>query len=54
MEKDLAAGRIAIAVPQPVVIDRGYYLCQPSGRATPAALQDFRLWLLAQAQPGSA
>ncbi|MFZ2857092.1 LysR substrate-binding domain-containing protein [Acidovorax sp.] len=54
VEKDLAAGRIAIAVPQSVVIDRGYSLCQPVGRAAPAALQDFRLWLLAQAQPGSA
>lgn len=53
VEKDLAAGRIAIAVPQPVVIDRGYYLCQPAGRAAPAALQDFRQWLLAQAQLGA-
>ena len=52
VEKDLAAGRIAIAVPQPVTIDRGYYLCQPAGRAAPAALQDFRQWLLAQAQQG--
>ncbi|ART54353.1 LysR family transcriptional regulator [Acidovorax carolinensis] len=50
VEKELAAGRIAIAVPLPVVIDRGYYLCQPTGHAAPAALQDFSQWLLAQAQ----
>ncbi len=53
VETDLAAGRIAIAVPQAVEIDRGYYLCRPSGRAAPAALHDFRQWLLAQPQHGS-
>ncbi|NMM75626.1 LysR family transcriptional regulator [Acidovorax sp. SRB_14] len=50
VEPDLAAGRIAIAVPQAVEIDRGYYLCQPPGRVAPAALHDFRQWLLSQPQ----
>lgn len=48
VEEDLAAGRIAIAVDQPVTLDRGYYLCYPTSRAPSPAQADFRQWLLSQ------
>lgn len=50
IEDDLAAGRIAIPVCRPFQIERGYFLCQPAARPSSHALQDFRAWLLAQAQ----
>ena len=50
IEDDLAAGRIAIPIHRPFQIERGYFLCQPASRPASHALQDFRQWLLAQAQ----
>ena len=49
VEPELAAGRIAIAIDHPVLLDRGYHLCIPTGRAPNPALDDLRGWLLAQA-----
>lgn len=49
IEDDLAAGRIAIAIPQAVQIERGYFLCRPAAREPTSALLDFRHWLLEQA-----
>lgn len=49
VEPELAAGRIAIAVNQPVTLERGYHLCIPEGRAPNPAVEDLRAWLLEQA-----
>ena len=49
VEPELAAGRIAIAIDHPVLLDRGYHLCIPTGHAPNPALDDLRGWLLAQA-----
>ena len=49
VEPELAAGRIAIPIAQPVTLERGYHLCIPEGRAPNPALEDLRSWLLAQA-----
>jgi len=49
IDDDLAAGRIVVAIDQPVQIERGYFLCRPAGRAPAPALLDFRGWLLEQA-----
>lgn len=49
VEPELAAGRIAIPITQPVMLERGYHLCIPAGRAPNPALEDLRNWLLAQA-----
>ena len=54
IEDDLAAGRVVVAIDQPVQIERGYFLCRPAGRAPTPALLDFRGWLLQQAAAGSA
>lgn len=54
IEEDLAAGRIALAIDQPVQLERGYFLCRPAGRTPAPALLDFRGWLLRQAAAGSA
>lgn len=51
VEEDLSAGRVAMALPAPVHIERGYFLCQPSNRAPSEALQQFRAWILEQAAP---
>jgi len=50
IEDDLAAGRIAIPIHRPFQIERGYFLCQPTSRPPSHALEDFRQWLLDQAQ----
>lgn len=52
VETDLAAGRVAVAIhlPRPVELDRGYHLCLPSARVHEPALSTLRAWLLAQAQ----
>ncbi len=49
VEPELAAGRIAVAVPHTVTLDRGYHLCVPVHRASSPALGSLRAWLLAQA-----
>lgn len=51
VEPELAAGRIAVAValPAPVQLDRGYHLCMPAARAQEPARASLRAWLLAQA-----
>lgn len=49
VEPELAAGRIAIPIAQPVTLERGYHLCIPEGRAPNPALEDLRGWLLEQA-----
>ena len=49
VEPELAAGRIAIALDAPVLLERGYHLCLRSGRAPQPALQELRAWLLEQA-----
>ncbi|MOA15184.1 DNA-binding transcriptional activator GcvA [compost metagenome] len=49
IEDDLASGRIVIAIPQAVQIERGYFLCRPAVREPTKALLDFRHWLLEQA-----
>lgn len=51
VEPELAAGRIAVAIAlePPVLLDRGYHLCRPAGRAPSPALEDLRAWLLEQA-----
>ncbi|MFY3385523.1 LysR substrate-binding domain-containing protein [Paracidovorax sp. MALMAid1276] len=49
VEDDIASGRIAIAVNQPVALDRGYYLCCRAGRTAMPGLQALRQWLLAEA-----
>ncbi len=49
IEEDLAAGRIVVAIPQAVQIERGYFLCRPAAREASQALLDFRRWLLEQA-----
>ncbi len=49
VEEDLAAGRVAIALPAPVHIERGYFLCRPAARLPSEAFSQFRQWLLAQA-----
>lgn len=49
VEPELAAGRIALAMDRPVLLDRGYHLCRPKGRAPQPALEDLRAWLLEQA-----
>ena len=46
---DIAAGRVAIAIDQPVSLNRGYFLCQPSARPLNPALQVWREWVLRQA-----
>ena len=46
---DIAAGRVAIAIDQPVSLNRGYFLCQPSARPVNPALQLWREWVLGQA-----
>lgn len=48
IDADLAAGRVAIAVPQAVAIERGYHLCWPGGRPMGRALGAFRQWLAEQ------
>lgn len=45
IEADLAGGRVAIAVPQSVEIERGYHLCWPGARPAGRALEAFRRWL---------
>ena len=50
VEPELAAGRIAIPIAQPVTLERGYHLCIPSGRTPSPALEDVRAWLLEQAR----
>ena len=49
VEPELAAGRIAVAVPHTVTLDRGYHLCVPTHRAANPAVGSLRAWLLAQA-----
>ena len=51
VEPELAAGRIAVAIAlePPVLLDRGYHLCRPAGRAPSPALENLRAWLLEQA-----
>ena len=49
VEPELAAGRIAVAVPHTVTLDRGYNLCVPTHRAANPAVGSLRAWLLAQA-----
>lgn len=49
VEPELAAGRIALAMPHTVTLDRGYHLCVPANRAPSPALGSLRAWLLAQA-----
>lgn len=49
VEPELAAGRVAIAVDRPVLLERGYHLCIPTGRPAHPALQQLRGWLLEQA-----
>jgi LysR family glycine cleavage system transcriptional activator len=51
VERELAAGSIALALPRPVALSRGYYLCRSVLRPASPALQDFRAWLLEQAVP---
>ena len=53
VEEDLAAGRVALALPAPVHIERGYFLCRPAARAPSEAFVQFRAWLLEQAAPGA-
>ena len=53
VEEDLAAGRVALALPAPVHIERGYFLCRPAARAPSEAFVQFREWLLEQAAPGA-
>lgn len=53
VEEDLAAGRVALALPAPVHIERGYFLCRPTARAPSEAFVQFRAWLLEQAAPGA-
>lgn len=48
VEPELAAGRVAIAVDRPVLLDRGYHLCRPTTRASQPALEVLRGWLLEQ------
>jgi LysR family glycine cleavage system transcriptional activator len=48
VEPELASGRIAIPIAQPVTLERGYHLCIPSGRAPNPALEDLRAWLMEQ------
>lgn len=50
IEADVAAGRIAIALEQPVCSARGYHLCRPAGRPEHPALERLRQWLLEQAR----
>jgi LysR family glycine cleavage system transcriptional activator len=50
VEPELASGRIAIPIAQPVTLERGYHLCIPSGRAPNPALEDLRAWLMEQAE----
>ncbi|WP_454722054.1 LysR substrate-binding domain-containing protein [Delftia acidovorans] len=53
VEEDLAAGRVALALPAPVHIERGYFLCRPAARMPSEAFVQFRAWLLEQAAPGA-
>jgi LysR family glycine cleavage system transcriptional activator len=50
VEPELAAGRIAVPIAQPVTLERGYHLCIPEGRAHNPALEDLRAWLLHEAE----
>lgn len=53
IEDDLREGRIALALDQPVRIERGYHLCYAvQGRERPA-LVAWREWLLEQCRRGS-
>ena len=49
VEPELATGRVTIAVPHTVTLDRGYHLCIPADRAPNPALVHLRTWLLEQA-----
>ena len=51
VEEDLSAARVAMALPAPVHIERGYFLCQQSSKVPSEALQQFRTWILEQAAP---
>ncbi|MFN4121026.1 LysR substrate-binding domain-containing protein [Acidovorax sp.] len=52
VEEDLGSGRIAIAVDQPVALERGYYLCYRTAHAAAPGLRALRQWLLAEAAAG--
>ena len=53
VEEDLAAGRVALALPLPVNIERGYFLCRPAERSISQPLAQFRDWILDQAAEGA-
>lgn len=46
IERELADGRLSIAVPHSCVSDRGYYLMIPERKVETTALRAFRDWLL--------
>ncbi|MES2820152.1 MAG: LysR substrate-binding domain-containing protein [Pseudomonadota bacterium] len=50
IERELAEGRLAIALDRPLRSDKAYYLMIPERKAESAALVAFRDWLLPQAQ----
>lgn len=49
IEPDLSAGRVVVALDQPVSLGRGYFLCVPNARPPSAALVAWTTWLRAQA-----